>query len=132
LLFIRTNLLAILWSVIIIILCSIPGQEFPDTSFIDIPHLDKIVHFFLFFVLSVVTVKGLSNQKSIKTLASSPYVYTLIYAVCLGTIMEPVQHYFIAFRQGDVYDTLANISGATVGTLFIHYRLAPNYFLLNK
>lgn len=131
-LFIRQNVLAILWSIIIIILCSIPGQEFPDTSFLDIPQLDKIIHFCLYFILSILTVKGFYTQDYISFLAKYSYAFAVVYSICLGIIIELLQHYFIPFRAGDVYDVFANVGGSITGTLFIYYKLIPRYFLLDN
>lgn len=131
-LFIRPNLLAILWSIIIIILCSIPGQEFPDTSFLDIPHLDKIIHFGLYCILSVVTVNGFYKQIRISLLAQSPYLFTIIYSISLGVVIEVLQHYIIPFRQGDIYDVLANAGGCIFGSILVFYKLVPHFFLLKS
>ncbi len=130
--FFRYNLLAIVWSVIIIVLCSIPGQEFPDASFIDIPHFDKIVHFGLYFILSVVAIKGIQQQNRIKLLKSHPYLSIVIYAVFLGISLELIQHYYIPFRSGDILDMLANFIGAISGIFLIKLRFAPQYFLMEK
>lgn len=131
-LFIRQNVLAILWSIIIIILCSIPGQEFPDTSFLDIPQLDKIIHFCLYLILSILTVKGFYTQDKIKSLTKYPYVFAVVYSICLGIIIELLQYYFIPFRAGDLYDVFANIGGCITGALLSHYKLLPRYFLLDN
>lgn len=130
--FFRYNLLTIVWSVIIIVLCSIPGQEFPDASFIDIPHFDKIVHFGLYFILSVVAIKGIQQQNRFKLLKSHPYLSILIYAVFLGVNLELIQYYYIPFRSGDILDMLANFIGAISGVFLIKLRFAPQYFLMEK
>ena len=130
--FIRYNLLTIMWSIIIIVLCSIPGQEFPDTSFLDIAHIDKIVHFGLYFILSVVAIKGFSIQNKINRVANSPFLYTILYSIFLGIIIELLQYSVIPFRQGDIYDVLANAVGSVCGVLLVYYRLTPNYFLLDN
>ena len=131
-LFIRQNLLAIIWSIVIIILCSIPGQKFPDTSFLEIPHLDKVIHFGLYFILATVTIKGFHNQDKVLGLSSSPFLCTVVYSISLGILIEILQHYFIPFRQGDAYDVFANAGGSITGALLIYYKLAPNYFLLGN
>lgn len=130
--FFRHNLLAIIWSIIIIILCSIPGQEFPDASFIDIPHFDKIVHFGLYFILSILSIKGLNKQSQINFVKQYPYSFIVIYAIILGISLELLQHYYIPFRSGDYLDMLANFTGTLSGTLVIKLRLAPKYFLMGK
>ncbi|MCT4582003.1 MAG: VanZ family protein [Flavobacteriales bacterium] len=114
------------------ILCSIPGQEFPDASFIDIPHFDKIVHFGLYFILSLVTIKGFYLQSSSTLLQQFPYLITLIYGTVLGLILELIQHHYIPFRSGDPLDLLANILGAITGAIGVHFRIVPRYFLLKN
>ena len=131
-LFIRQNVLAILWSIIIIVLCSIPGQEFPDTSFLDIPHLDKIIHFGLYFILSIVTIKGFYLQDKINIIARFPFISTIAYTVSLGIIIELLQHFYINFRQGDIYDVFANAGGSFIGFLLVFNRLVPKFFLLGN
>lgn len=130
--FFRDNLLAIIWSIIIIILCSIPGQEFSDVSFIDIPHFDKIVHFGLYFILSIVSIKGLKQQSKIKLLKQFPYLSIIFYAIILGGSLELLQHYYIPFRSGDTLDMLANFIGTISGALVVKLRFAPHYFLVEK
>lgn len=120
--FFQYNLLTIIWSIIIIILCCIPGKEFPEASIFEIPHLDKIVHFILYFILSIIGVKGVSKQTKF------PFLYVLLYGVMLGITIEIVQNYFIPFRDGNLFDALANILGSGVGLTFIYYKLVPNYF----
>lgn len=129
--FIRHNLLAILWSIVIIVLCCIPGKEFPDASILKIPHFDKFVHFTFYFVLMVFTLKGLSEQNKIKTLANNFVFISLLYGISLGVIIEFIQHYFIPFRDGNLFDGLANILGSFLGLLFVKRRLLPNFLLLN-
>lgn len=124
--FFQYNLLTIIWSIIIIILCCIPGKEFPEASIFEIPHLDKIVHFIFYFTLSIIGVKGVSN------LTNLPFLFILLYGLLLGIIIEFVQYFFIPFRDGNLFDALANILGSFVGLAFIHYKLVPNYFLVKE
>ena len=122
--FFRNNLLTIIWSIVIIVLCCIPGKEFPEASIFEIPHLDKIVHFTFYFILSIIGVKGISKQ------TKSPFLFILLYGVLLGVLIETAQHYSIPFRDGNIYDALANSLGSVLGLAVVYYKLAPNYFLL--
>ena len=46
----RTLILAnIIWILIIFILCAMPSEDIPDPH-LDIPHLDKVIHFGMFFI----------------------------------------------------------------------------------
>ncbi len=128
----RYNLLSVLWTIVIVVLCCIPGQAIPDASFLDIPHFDKIVHFGLYFVLAIITVKGFAVQNCLQQLRAYPYIYTLLYAFILGTVIEFLQHNLIPFRSGDGWDMLANILGCLAGIVCIQLRIAPQCFLLRK
>jgi len=130
--FLKYNFLTITWSLIIIILCCIPGKEFPDASLFKIPHLDKIVHFTFYFVLSVVSVNYFSKQYSSQLSSSSAYFITFIYGLILGVAIEFIQHFFIPFRDGNALDGLANTTGSIFGLFIVKVKLLPNYFRLIK
>lgn len=129
--FFRHNLLTITWSMIIIILCCIPGKEFPEASFFEIPHLDKMVHFTFYFVLIILSIRGFYRQFQFNFLSKYYFISAIIYGITLGIVIEFLQHYFIPFRDGNLLDALANILGSILGFLFVKYKLLPNYFLVN-
>jgi VanZ family protein len=130
--FFQHNLLTIIWSVVIIVLCCIPGKEFPKASFFEVPHLDKIVHFSLYFVLIVFTTKDFLKQNKWRFLSKHSVLYSLVYGITLGIIIEVLQHYFIPFRDGNLLDAMANVLGSFLGLLFVRYKLLPNYFLVDN
>ena len=39
----------VIWFLIIFVLCALPGEDIPDPR-LNIPHLDKVVHFGMFFI----------------------------------------------------------------------------------
>jgi VanZ family protein len=75
-----------------------------------------VVHFFLYFFLTIVWLLACQKIWRYK-------YYFLIAIIFWGVIIEFLQEYFIAFRTGDIYDALANGVGAIIG--FIGYK----YFL---
>jgi len=117
--FVLHNFKTILWTIVVVGVCVVPGNEIPSPPIINIPHLDKIVHAGLYFILTVFSVKSFSRQKLVPILNQKPYQSAFVYAVVLGVIVELVQHYFIPTRSGDILDALANSTGSLLAILIL-------------
>lgn len=101
-----------IWMAVIFILCAMPSQEVPDPG-IDLPHLDKVVHFGMFFILSLLMRQKFEYRKyDLKTI----YVIMIGFSFLYGGLIEILQHNFFN-RGGDVWDLLADIAGAVGGCL---------------
>jgi VanZ family protein len=99
---------SIFCSIVIIILCFIPGDELPQPEF-DIPCLDKLVHFCFYFVLS------LTLQYEIKKIIKlKNYLIIVIYTMVLGGFIELVQENVITDRSGDFFDFIAGLLGTVI------------------
>jgi VanZ family protein len=103
---------AILWSVIIIILSSIPGESANKIALFS--GADKIGHFgcylICFYLWANYFIASKSKKESI-TLA-------MIIAVSLGIAMEIGQFLLFSGRKFEFLDIIANISGSILGILF--------------
>ena len=64
----------------------LPSQELPKTSF---NHIDKLVHIIMYFVLSIISVKGFLNLKTatFKILAI-PIVLSFFYSFSIEILQE--------------------------------------------
>ena len=111
--------IAIAWTVLITFLSLVTVGSFGNN--IPIPNKDKIVHvvFYFGFVVLWVLYKNKSNYTNKTGIA------ILFIAIGYGVLMELIQ-YFTATRSPDMYDVLANSSGAFLGLLFV------NIIFLNK
>ncbi len=104
----------ICWIVIITVL-SLSSFEDIDTGGINIPHLDKLVHFFFYFVAAILGVLLIREQtKGHLNLYRSISISTL-FAIVYGIVIEVIQNTFIQYRSGESYDVLANSIGAFFG-----------------
>ncbi len=92
-----------LWSLLIVVLCLIPGQDVPK---VDIVGVDKIAHFALFAVFAIVWRRRARPAGLFIILLSG-----LLLAV--GT--EILQGALSWGRQPDPFDVLANTLGLVVG-----------------
>lgn len=102
---------AVLWALVIFILCALPGEDIPDPG-LDIPHLDKVVHFGMFFIMSLLIVLLLELHTSL--LRRKIYFIAIFVALGYGGLIEILQHYFFN-RGGDVWDLLADVLGGIAG-----------------
>jgi len=54
---------AILWIILILVLCTLPGKDVPHTGWFSIKNLDKLVHFGLFGGIVFFLALGYYRQK---------------------------------------------------------------------
>lgn len=96
--------LAIVWATIIFVMATSPTTPSAGPA---LPHLDKLLHFGAFAVLSSLLL--LSQQFQNKYIA-------VCLAIAYGIFIEAVQ-ITIAFRQADFLDVLFDGLGASIVTL---------------
>ncbi|MCB9065334.1 MAG: VanZ family protein [Chitinophagales bacterium] len=107
----RAKLLAIGWTLLIFILCFLPGNELPD---IRIPFIDKWAHIILFGVFSFLWMCGNPTRKTIFLLI----IFGL--SVFVGWMVEYIQGHYVEGRTQDNMDTLADSVGGLIGiVLFV-------------
>lgn len=104
---------AISWTVLIVLLLSVPGQDIPSVG---ISGIDKPVHAALFFVFTVLwsRVIPLSQPWNI--------VVTLIVAVVFGVASELYQGILPFGRIPDKFDVLADWIGAVIAAIILFWR----------
>jgi len=124
--FLKYNLWAILWGLVILILLCMPGKVFPRLpAFLDLFRPDKLVHFFIFGVYGALQTRGLWKQVSFERLRRHAVLYSVIWGSSLGTLTEILQRYWIPMRTGSVYDLIADVAGCLLGAL-IYKRTVKN------
>jgi VanZ family protein len=100
---------------VIIFLSLIPAQKSSDLIFA-FPHIDKPVHFLMYFVLFIIVMKDLkrSNKETKRFI-----IFTiLIIILFLSILIEFIQEFFIPGRFGSFIDVLANLSGLIIAVFF--------------
>lgn len=122
--FIRNMWPAIVWLCGILILTLIPGNYLPGlTGFWSLLSPDKLIHVVLFAGLSYLMVKGLIRQYPAGNLRYI-YVGVTVFGILFAAFTEVLQWHLPVKRDGNVYDTLANVAGIFTGFgLFIFLRI---------
>lgn len=112
---------AMLWALLILVLCGIPGRDIPHISFLELLSFDKFVHAGIFFVLIVLTIRGFLLQTTFDKIRKSPKVISLLICVSYGGLLELMQSAIFEERSADIYDFIANSFGCLVGLFLYHW-----------
>jgi VanZ family protein len=105
------------WLILCTVLLTIPGDSLPGDNMLNIPHLDKYIHIFLFSVMAVLLGRWLL-KKGIPYHRDKQYLI-LCGLICLayGIGMEFVQKHWVPLRSFDNTDIVADGVGALLGVV---------------
>ena len=119
---IRKNIFTIITSLIIIYFSLAGSHTFSNSTFLNIPYIDKLGHFGLYFILMTVIIlehkNSFNNTRQLILIALIPFIF--------GTLMEILQLLITTDRQGEILDAVSNAAGITA-TLFLWLFIRPYY-----
>ena len=98
---------AIAWTIVILALCSIPGQDLPQVQVLS---ADKIAHFTLFAAFAWLWMNSLALP--VRMRFAIVFACGLAYAV----LTEVYQGLIPIGREPDIWDSAANAAGLLVGS----------------
>jgi VanZ family protein len=98
-----STFLAIAWTVLIIVGCSLPGKEIPKLGLFE--NIDKVVHFVFFGVFVWIWLAATNKKYKIQIVSI---------AIVFGIAIEFYQKHFIKGRSFDAWDAVADSIGAIV------------------
>lgn len=118
--FLKNNYPALLWALLIALLCGIPGQDLPSVGWLELLSFDKFVHAGMFAVLVFIAVRGFRKQLPISFLNRHAAIVAIGFAIPYGGLLEVLQGTLFENRTADVYDFIANSVGAFIGVLVVN------------
>ncbi|MBK9147477.1 MAG: VanZ family protein [Flavobacteriales bacterium] len=99
----------LLWALLILLLCLMPGAALPAWHWADLFSIDKLVHAGLFAVLVLLVLRALPDP-TLKAAAMAAMA-----CVAYGGALELMQQFPALGRRGDWNDFLANGIGVGLG-----------------
>lgn len=108
---------SIIWAIFILVLCSIPGNQMNKVKFIDIPHLDKFVHFIFYFVFTLLLISENNKQRLFRKVTVDAILIAATISLSYGAFIEIIQKVLIINRGADIWDMVANTIGFLVAAL---------------
>jgi VanZ family protein len=117
---------AILWSVIVTILLTLPGSAFPQENWLDKIWFDKWVHIVLFSIIVFLWCWAMLRKNYGNKKLKPVFIRTALIWLAYGIGMEFVQRYLIPNRSFDVGDIAADAAGCTLGVIYSIGRYIKN------
>lgn len=121
--FVRYQLPAILWTILIFVLSSIPDLSGPDLG---LSWQDKLDHFVFYAIYGFLLYLAVRFQDRYEWLTRAAWRVTVIFGVLYG-ITDEIHQYFVPGRSMDWRDVLADglgiIAGATVAFYLLRRRV---------
>jgi VanZ family protein len=115
--------LAIIWSVIVLILCDLPIGSTAAARIPVFPGFDKLVHTGFFFVLTVLLFYGKIHQQKSYSFRIRTILVILLFTSALGGGIELLQMYIFTYRSAEWWDLFADMTGVGMGIfsyIFLH------------
>ena len=101
--------LAVAWTALIAFLCLVKLNNLPSLG---VSGADKYVHFTFHFVFTVLWGYYIFlNQHKLELKKIGLLVFI---SLCYGILIEFMQELFTTTRHADIFDVLANLTGATI------------------
>ncbi|WP_084089461.1 VanZ family protein [Flavobacterium granuli] len=112
--------LAFSWTAVVLVLCLVQLNDVPTVG---IQNVDKYVHTFFHFVFTFLWFLFLKEQFK-NQYSGKPYVVSFLFSVFFGIAIEIAQGLFTISRKSDLFDILANVTGAALAVLvlWIYFR----------
>ena len=117
--FLNKNKYGLAWTLLILLVCLMPGDKLSSSSFLSFKGADNLVHFTLYLVLLILIGKGLVIYFQSSYSRNRIIALSFLYCLFLGIGVEFIQSVFVAGRLGDFFDVLANAIGSSIGVLIL-------------
>jgi VanZ family protein len=107
----------LIWAILILAFSSIPNSELPDFSLWRILSGDKLIHVFLYGILSFLLLGSSVKQYIYRRIRYNAMLFSFTASTCFGILVEVYQEFILTDRFGDWADALANAVGALFGLI---------------
>ncbi len=105
---------ALLWALVILVLCLIPGAALPQWHWFALFNLDKSVHAGMFFILASLFAQAFRDRGSPRRYL----MWAVLISAAYGVSTELMQGLEALGRRTDINDMIANAIGALLASLY--------------
>ncbi|MGB1205613.1 MAG: VanZ family protein [Chitinophagales bacterium] len=116
------RLLVVIWMSAMFVLSILPSGNVSKISFLDIPHIDKLVHAFCHFIIIILLL--LDSQSRLYHYKNS-IIIAISISFLYGFLIEIIQKLFITTRFFEISDIFANIIGSFTALFIFHFFFSP-------
>lgn len=108
----------IAWFFIVLFLMCLPGSDVPTIGWLDKIYFDKWVHIGCFAFLVILFCWPVNTSSFTKIQRLRYFIKIAIAASVWGLTTEFIQKFFVAGRDFDVFDWIADTAGAIIALWF--------------
>lgn len=91
------------------------NSNFNKVSIFHIQNMDKLIHFMMYFILSISFLSSLHRNTRLGKYEK--ILITSVFVISYGMLLEVFQYYFTSDRSAEFLDFIANTSGCFFGIL---------------
>jgi VanZ family protein len=121
----KSQYLTIIWALIMLVLCGLPGDGLPNNPWLALIHFDKWIHIVLHAILAYLILRGIILQQG--NITSKHYSWAIALSIAYGAFIEVLQASVFIHRSGDIVDVLANTAGAIIACIL--FKRLPRIFI---
>ena len=110
---------SLIWGLIILFICLIPSNKVDNVRLFNFDHFDKIVHFLFYYILTLIFYADIFKYFKAPGKKYFIYLYVVLIPLFWGIIIELLQYYVVASREGSIFDIAANICGIIAGSFTV-------------
>jgi VanZ family protein len=118
----------IIWVCIVLFLSLSSIDNLPHPSWLMFPHVDKVVHFIMYFIFALLLIHDSQHYGKIRLKHRQIILISVLIVISWGGFLEILQQMPSIRRSCDFFDFLANAVGAVVAAV-LYRKFEP---LLNK
>lgn len=101
----------------------------PKTSLDQVPNIDKLVHFCMYFGLSgMLWLEYMRSHKRTQFRIKHIFIGAVVFPIMFSGCIELLQQYCTTYRGGDWLDLTANSVGVTVAGIIAYFFVKPKFF----
>lgn len=124
--FLKSTYPALLWALVIAILCGIPGKDIPHFSYLELLQFDKMVHATVFFVLTVLLLNSFTKYFAPTIIRTYAFLLAGLFCVSYGGLLEILQGAIFSERTADIFDFIANSFGCMLALIYYWFFRSKN------
>lgn len=109
---------SIVIAIIILIGSLSSGDSISEINFLNIKHIDKLVHFLFYFSLSITLSSSFFKHSALNI--NRIFLITIFISLSYGLLMEILQYYVAIHRSAELYDFIANTIGCIFGVILFN------------
>jgi VanZ family protein len=113
----RQFIIPFAWTIVIGVLCGLPGNTFPDLSFWKFLQFDSAAHAFVFLCYTFLWGVGFSKQRHSDFLRRNAIIIAATSGVLYGILIEILQYYIFIGRSCEFSDMVSDAVGCGIGFL---------------